>query len=1516
MKQMKTLLHHIRQFCALKGRKAGSSLGMVMIIGTALVIWVMAIMPLMTTTGTTAIQTQGKQDDYLVARSSVEFSKSELEKIVETQNPYTFAVIKDGEKYKAIAKKGDAGGTNSEYTSYVAIDTDDMKDVPLNTEAGNEVTAICAVKATSTNKFDIVITTYTNGSENLKYTATFTSVGKLKLYPESYKQGEALPLSDFVLVDGILGDNTVWNAEVEKKYTTVWFTQVFSKFETVKETLLPFYLDTNSDDSEESEEAEEENKESYADAGQYPAVFKTVAQAAMNDGSFQLNLIEKEQVTNEHWIMPFASTKEEALSAGKEGAVWLKQSGNSIKIYIAVKNSEGVLAEQELNAEIYYNGVKNPVLKESHSYTISIDYAGTGSAYDKEKINILPVQGLVLGSYTYDVSKATQAVAGEFEISSIQKVAEGYLVKVIDARGSVSGFKVGYTADENGKDITWVDGGEFVLKENKVHYLFAYRPATLSDGVFYKASDVRYVGMVFPSQAEKLLQHQQDYFVIAEKNERFYALAGSLKAVEQDDTYDVNDGMLFINTTTDDQLVWNMQMTDSTNANSSWQFTQKISEDVTRYLAMRQNTELKKVGNQWRWVYTYMLSTDSYNNVNQVQTNNRFTVKVDESTREGVVFKQYNEDRKQLNRYLGYESGNSFGALTDPQNVYFVKAPVVPAVDVSKIEVPELQNKNEHYTVSYPHSTASDIYNLVGVSSEDTKLYTNGNEFVSGTLDSGTYTLIGRKAIKDEAGNIGSYAYYSLGTLQVEQAKQIISAEEVNLTMVQDETDDMVVYLSVDSCPDNENDDDDDIRYFAYKATDAEEYQWFAVRGGSSFTLKLLYGSYDFAFKQSGSLNYTESDIVSITNKKVIASEINYLTGDEYNDFWFVMGEIDGKPEALWYQFPEVPEGYDEQEITPSRITMYYGVPKAGSLTEIIWYKEYPEDQTNNPVRYYAATIAGTRYNSINNLYRFHQGQLKLTAENGHLASIIKGSSIYFMGEEDNRGAGAAVGSGACIETWGNDVYVNADLLVVSGQIASSGASGREGRVIVTPYDSQPDKKVLVFFTNEVQKGSITFAARNFYLVDAGTDLNHPYSDDIQAISWDQAKEFFIYDQYPSINLDIAYAVKDQLDLIVSSETTGWTGGGELKGSSSQDYVKYAVCTFIDKMSNSTSADYTANRILIAAKDEAGADRLTVPQRVTFTSRYLSLDVGELKQQNNAGFYVRSLGQDSGFIGIILEGLDLYNYSSKTLQVEYERDTLISASGASSITRPQQIARHEDNVNLFNTTLTNSPLLVDYTEAEIEDLYEESLWGLVKTRYAKTQNRYIRISTGSESHGSVDFQTEDRFILYLYANYVCIDPTIDGIYVNSSNTSTEKVLINSQEQGYDQKEYLGWFNQSEEGYSGTIVYVVPDGRTGKLKVGKNRSDCVEIDSGFYFVPTTEDGTNLMDLAPDKLGKNPDEEGYNAALKKPYKIDPTTLAEYSIYVNQDGSLSNNAYIELDIYDSNSAGVGGFSGGMVN
>ena len=58
--------------------KKGASLPMVIIIGLALVIFAMALLPLMTTSGTTAVKTAVMEQDYLNERSAVEFVKSEL----------------------------------------------------------------------------------------------------------------------------------------------------------------------------------------------------------------------------------------------------------------------------------------------------------------------------------------------------------------------------------------------------------------------------------------------------------------------------------------------------------------------------------------------------------------------------------------------------------------------------------------------------------------------------------------------------------------------------------------------------------------------------------------------------------------------------------------------------------------------------------------------------------------------------------------------------------------------------------------------------------------------------------------------------------------------------------------------------------------------------------------------------------------------------------------------------------------------------------------------------------------------------------------------------------------------------------------------------------------------------------------------------------------------------------------------------------------------------------------------
>ena len=76
MKYLKSLLTRIRRTFSPAPGKQGSSLAFVMMIGAALVIWTLCILPLMTTTGNAAYKTQGSYNDYLLSRSSIEFAKS------------------------------------------------------------------------------------------------------------------------------------------------------------------------------------------------------------------------------------------------------------------------------------------------------------------------------------------------------------------------------------------------------------------------------------------------------------------------------------------------------------------------------------------------------------------------------------------------------------------------------------------------------------------------------------------------------------------------------------------------------------------------------------------------------------------------------------------------------------------------------------------------------------------------------------------------------------------------------------------------------------------------------------------------------------------------------------------------------------------------------------------------------------------------------------------------------------------------------------------------------------------------------------------------------------------------------------------------------------------------------------------------------------------------------------------------------------------------------------------------
>ncbi|MBR4866607.1 MAG: hypothetical protein IKU11_07950, partial [Clostridia bacterium] len=194
--------------------KRGSSLPMVMAIGAALVIWVMALLPLMATSGTTAAQTKLLEANYISSKSSIEFVKGELTEMVKKQGlPSTFAAVIDetatngaattfgGDIYKSIPKYLNGGSsTNDVYFNYVADNVvyDDKDDTPNMSGQGSKVTAICSVTLNESNysRYDITITTWENGNPGITYTATYTVSGQLKIFPEAYKQEDALPLSD------------------------------------------------------------------------------------------------------------------------------------------------------------------------------------------------------------------------------------------------------------------------------------------------------------------------------------------------------------------------------------------------------------------------------------------------------------------------------------------------------------------------------------------------------------------------------------------------------------------------------------------------------------------------------------------------------------------------------------------------------------------------------------------------------------------------------------------------------------------------------------------------------------------------------------------------------------------------------------------------------------------------------------------------------------------------------------------------------------------------------------------------------------------------------------------------------------------------------------------------------------------------------------------------------------------------------------------------------------------------
>jgi len=241
------------------------------------------------------------------------------------------------------------------------VDTDD---IPEENDLGKTVVAICAVqqRADETNIYDITITTYNNGHKSLTYSTVYTIRGSLLINPESYLKSQALPLSDFVVVDGKLGANEIWKSNIRD----LTFSNV-TDLSQVVESLLP-YDPTKLPGS------------GYADSGEFPAVFKTPVYPAGGGPNTDVTEPTEPDYTDDAWIVPNPVSKDK--NSKQNGDIYFKivskqytyrennrdKTGtkNTIRIYLKSDNTDITdKCDIYLNGEVFtaYKDKKNHILK-------------------------------------------------------------------------------------------------------------------------------------------------------------------------------------------------------------------------------------------------------------------------------------------------------------------------------------------------------------------------------------------------------------------------------------------------------------------------------------------------------------------------------------------------------------------------------------------------------------------------------------------------------------------------------------------------------------------------------------------------------------------------------------------------------------------------------------------------------------------------------------------------------------------------------------------------------------------------------------------------------------------------------------------------------------------------------------------------------------------------------------------------------------------------------------------------
>ena len=571
----------------------------------------------------------------------------------------------------------------------------------------------------------------------------------------------------------------------------------------------------------------------------------------------------------------------------------------------------------------------------------------------------------------------------------------------------------------------------------------------------------------------------------------------------------------------------------------------------------------------------------------------------------------------------------------------------------------------------------------------------------------------------------------------------------------------------------------------------------------------------------------------------------------------------------------------------PAPVTLSISAPEVTVDTTLTWIKSYYEGKcpswVTSPKAYVVASgnefkvyISGYK----DGRYFFTEvGEVALEARGYGVA----GAELYFMGQ------GAAVKAD-------NPIYIKADLLVIRDDVADG-----DGPVYVTSYNE--NYGTLAFFVN----GTGPFEAYNFYKL----GNNKEEAIDLTSVSDEQAAEWLVRDEvgskfehgsvvtesdgtvtsiefpdrvlelensgkfrYPVINFDIAYASPEQLAYVVSGEAIKWTSNGVLQDSSDDLNSMYVVCPYITAISGDVTR--SANRILTYA----GTRDLTVSSTIKFYTRYLSFDTDRItKGSSSAHFYLYSLTKQAKWSDSIEDALGSKNYSSKTMQVDYECSMELSLSNSSKFLIDPQICRYESGTDLFNGAVIQ-PLQASYTTSEIED----QLSSLLPT--ITIIDRYVDISGSSLTLYNIILEAD----IYLYSNYIAFDSSLTRITVPA--LIRDGLTFSSQETGYTENEYLFLFKTSTaEEYNGTLIHFESD-----VDVYKGLRKSHTIEAGFYAVPAGETA-NVLDLN-----------------KTIMPLEPEELLEYSSVIDKHGSMDS-AYVDTG-FETDDSVEGGFGGGSVN